>query len=92
MMNSHERLAVVRERLTEALAPEKLEIVDQTAAHAGHASSGGAGHYVMEIVSAAFEGKGLVARHRMVYAALGELMQHEIHAVSITLAKTPAEF
>ena len=90
MMTPEERMVAVRERLTEALAPEKLEIVDQSAAHAGHASSGGAGHYVVEIVSAAFEGKNLVARHRLVYAALGELMQHEIHAVSMTV-KSPGE-
>ena len=88
MMNTEERLEEVRRRLTEALAPDSLDIVDQTAAHAGHASSGGAGHYVVDIVSTAFEGKSLVARHRMIYAALGELMEHEIHAVSIN-AKTP---
>ncbi|GAB6042300.1 BolA family protein [Endothiovibrio diazotrophicus] len=90
MMTPEERMVVVRERLTEALAPSKLEIVDQSEAHAGHASSGGAGHYVVDIVSAAFEGKNLVARHRLVYAALGELMQHEIHAVSMTV-KSPGE-
>lgn len=90
MMTPEERMVVVRQRLTEVLAPEKLEIVDQSAEHAGHASSGGAGHYVVEIVSAEFEGKNLVARHRLVYAALGELMQHEIHAVSMTV-KSPSE-
>jgi len=90
MMTPEERMVAVRERLTAALAPERLEIVDQSAAHAGHASSGGAGHFVVDIVSAAFEGKGLVARHRLVYGALGELMQHEIHAVSMTV-KSPGE-
>jgi BolA protein len=90
MMSPDERMVVVRQRLTEALAPVSLDIVDKSAEHAGHASSGGAGHYIVDIVSAGFAGKGQVDRHRLVYGALGDLMQHEIHAVSIK-ASTPEE-
>lgn len=78
-----ERLAV--------LVPEKLEIIDDSAAHAGHKSAGGGGHYRVLIVSSRFAGLGTVARHRLVYDALGALMDGAIHALSIT-AKTPAEY
>ncbi len=75
---------VMRERLA-GLAPESLEIIDQSAAHAGHAGAapGGNTHWRVAIVSRAFAGKPSVARHRMVYAALGELMNNPIHAVQI---------
>ncbi|MCU0934841.1 MAG: BolA family transcriptional regulator [Gammaproteobacteria bacterium] len=79
-----ERVNLIRERLTAALAPESMEIEDESAQHAGHegARSGG-GHFAVAIVSAAFNGKRPLERHRMVYAALGDLMQREIHALSI---------
>lgn len=75
---------IMRERLA-GLAPESLEIVDDSAAHAGHsgAAPGGNTHWSIAIVSRAFEGKAMLARHRMVYAALGELMNNPIHAVQI---------
>ncbi len=75
-----------------ALAPERLELVDESARHAGHAGAapGGNTHWRLTIVSAAFSGKSTVARHRMVYAALGELMQNPIHALAI-VAKAPGE-
>jgi BolA protein len=81
----------IRRRL-DALAPARLELFDESAQHAGHAgaSPGGNTHWRLTIVSAAFEGKPTVARHRMIYRALGELMQHPIHALSIN-AKSPAE-
>ena len=74
----------MRARLA-SLAPEALEIVDQSAAHAGHAGAapGGNTHWRVAIVSRAFAGKSKVARHRMVYGALGELMDNPIHAVQI---------
>jgi len=78
------RVRMIRERLTAALRPERLEIVDETARHAGHEGArAGGGHYVVTIVSPAFSGKRLIERHRMVYDALGEAMQKEIHALSI---------
>lgn len=75
-----------------ALSPTAVEIFDESGKHVGHVGAqGGGGHYELHIVSAAFEGKPPVARHRMVYDALGTLMQHQIHALSIR-AYTPAEF
>jgi BolA protein len=75
---------MIRERLTRALEPTRLDIIDQSAAHAGHegARSGG-GHYVITIVAAAFAGLPLLKRHRLIYAAMGEAMKDEIHALSI---------
>ena len=74
---------VLRERLAE-LNPLQFELIDDSAKHAGHAGAkGGGGHYRLLIVSAAFSGKPTVARHRLVYEALGDLMQCKIHALSI---------
>lgn len=73
----------IRNRLA-ALQPALIEIGDDSALHAGHAGArSGGGHYSLHIVSAAFEGKNTVARHRMIYAALGEMMKGEIHALAI---------
>ena len=82
-MNRQERIDAIRTRLSEAFSPELLEIVDESDLHEGHASAGGGGHYRVRIRSAAFAGKSAVQRHRMVYAALGELMGTEIHALGI---------
>jgi BolA protein len=81
----------MRERLA-VLAPARLELLDQSAQHAGHAGAapGGNTHWKLTIVSAAFAGKPTVARHRMVYQALGELMQNPIHALEIS-ARAPNE-
>jgi BolA protein len=74
-----------------ALEPDLLEIYDESAEHAGHAGAqGGGGHYQVLIVSPRFEGQSRVTRHRMVYEALGAMMQQQIHAVAIT-ALTPEE-
>ena len=82
--------AMIRDRLS-ALAPESLELLDESGRHAGHEGArGGGGHYQLIIVSAAFTGLPLQARHRMVYQALGPLMQREIHALAIK-AYTPQE-
>ena len=79
-----DRAALIHERLTAALAPEQIAIVDESAQHAGHAGArSGGGHFAVTLVSSAFNGKGLLERHRIVYAALGDLMQREIHALSI---------
>jgi BolA protein len=80
---SEKRVEAIRQRLTEAFAPERLEIIDDSHKHAGHASAKGGGHFTVQIVAEAFEGKKLLERHRMVYDALGNLMQGEIHALSI---------
>lgn len=79
------RVAQIEQRLRAALAPLRLEIVDDSARHAGHAGAreSGGGHYNVTIVSAAFAGKNLIERHRLVYGALGELMHKDIHALSL---------
>ncbi len=79
-----DRKAMIGQRLRETLAPLQLEITDQSHRHAGHAGArGGGGHFDLTIVSSRFTGKTLLQRHRMIYAALGEAMQGEIHALSI---------
>jgi BolA family transcriptional regulator, general stress-responsive regulator len=81
---------MIRQRLTEVFAPQSLNIIDESHKHAGHASAGGAGHFVVEIVADAFAGKSPIERHRLVYDALGDAMSTEIHALSIK-ASTPDE-
>lgn len=83
-------LELMRAKLA-SLLPEQLDIEDESAQHAGHAGAkGGGGHYRLYIVSAAFAGNSTLARHRLVYEALGEMMHKQIHALSIT-AHTPEE-
>ena len=85
------RIERIRERLSQALAPLSLEVTDDSHKHSGHAGArGGQGHFGVDIVSAAFVGKLPLARHRLVYAALGEMMQTDIHALAIR-ARTPDE-
>lgn len=80
------RVERIRARLQAALAPADLRIDDESAAHAGHAGArDGAGHYRVYVVSARFRGLPRVARHRLVYDALHDLMPREIHALSMTL-------
>jgi BolA protein len=83
--------ARIRERLA-ALDPVDVELVDESSKHAGHAGwrPGGGTHWRLSIVSPRFAGQSTVARHRMVYQALGELMQNPIHALAIT-ARAPEE-
>ena len=79
----NERETKMRARLA-VLDPVQLEIIDESHKHAGHAGAReGGGHYVVRIVSAQFAGKNTVARHRMIYSAMGELMKREIHALTI---------
>lgn len=86
-----ERLALIRSRLSAALAPVvSIDVRDDSAQHAGHAGASAGGHYSVTIVAAAFAGKPRVARHRMVYDALADALQRGIHALAIT-AYTPEE-
>ncbi len=81
---------MIRERLS-PLSPQRLEIEDESARHAGHeGAKGGGGHYRLLIVSTQFEGQSAIARHRLILNLLGEMMQKEIHAISIK-AYTPSE-
>ena len=80
----------IRERLA-ALEPQSLDLLDESERHAGHeGAKAGGNHFRLTIVSPRFSGKDQIARHRMVYAALGSLMQREIHALAIQ-ALTPDE-
>lgn len=86
-----QRVGAIRAALEAALAPVSLEIEDESHRHAGHAGAAdGRGHFRVDVVSDAFAGLGPIARHRAVYAALGDLMTTDIHALSIR-ARTPAE-
>lgn len=86
-----ERVEMIRQRLTDALNPESLDIEDDSASHAGHASAGGAGHFNVVIISDKFEGLNSLKRHRLVYDAVSDIMNTEIHALSMK-TYTPDEF
>lgn len=89
-MNAN-RVGRIRSCLQQAFTPQKLDVIDESHLHVGHAGAhSGKGHFRVEIVSAAFAGQLPLARHRAVYAALGNLMDQEIHALAIT-ARTPTE-
>lgn len=91
MIDNTQRIADMRRLLEEAFTPEALEILDESHKHAGHAGAkSGMGHFDVMIVAAAFTGQGLLQRHRMVYDALGDMMQTDIHALSIS-AHAPDE-
>lgn len=71
-----------------ALEPTALKIIDDSALHAGHQSSGGGGHFTLHITSSHFCGKSLIMRHRLIYQTLSDLMPHQIHALSIHATAT----
>lgn len=77
------RLAMLRERLEQAFAPQRLELIDDSHKHAGHAGAAGGGHFTVRIVASAFAGKSLVQRHRLVYNAVADMMGSDVHALSI---------
>lgn len=88
---SDTRISELRARLTQHLTPVELEIIDESAKHAGHAgAAGGGGHYIVRITADAFRDRNLIQRHRLVYDAVGDMMQRDIHALSID-ARTPEE-
>ena len=76
--------------LTVALSPQQLEIVDDSHKHIGHPGAVKGGHYRVFIVSDAFSGRPLIARHRMVYEAMPENLRRHVHALSI-VARAPSE-
>ena len=88
--NAIDIVASMEQRLA-ALEPELVEIYDESGEHIGHAGAqGGGGHYQLTIVARRFAGQSRVARHRLVYEALGAMMRKDIHALAIT-ALTPEE-
>jgi len=91
MMSNEERVKLIRERLRDGLGAQAVEVQDDSHKHIGHeGAKDGRGHFSVAVVAAAFEAKSLVERHRMVYEAVGDLMETDIHALSIQ-ARTPAE-
>lgn len=87
---SADTAALLQTRLQAALQPQQLEIIDDSARHAGHAGAAGGGHFQVSVVAPCFAGLGRLARHRLVQAAAGDLMNGRIHALGI-VAKAPGE-
>jgi BolA protein len=86
-----ERIEKIRERLEAGFSPSHLQVKDQSHLHAGHAGArDGMGHFEVTIISDAFQGQSRIKRHRLIYTALGPLMQTDIHALKIN-AHTPSE-
>jgi BolA protein len=82
-----DRVSAIRDRLDRAFSPERLDIRDDSALHAGHAGArDGAGHFAVTIRAEAFRGRTRIERHRLVYEAVADLMPKEIHALSIDAA------
>ena len=79
----NESATAIEQQLRAVLAADAVEVIDESAQHAGHAGARGGGHYAVTVVSEQFAGKGPVERHRMVYAALDDVMRLRIHALSI---------
>jgi len=78
---------IITQRL-QVLEPSALKIVDDSALHAGHSGNSGGGHFTLYMTSSHFSGKSLIMRHRLIYQALGDLMPHKIHALSIHASVT----
>jgi BolA protein len=83
-------MAQLRSSLEQAFAPTTLEILDDSAAHAGHEGSRAGGHYRVTVVAEAFRGRSRLERHRLVHAAVAPLFQGAVHALNI-VARTPDE-
>jgi BolA protein len=83
---------LIAEKLTKAFAPERLDVIDESHRHAGHAGArpGGETHYSIYIVSQAFQGKSRIERHRMINATLSSELAGSVHALAIH-AKSPGE-
>lgn len=83
-MTNQERIALIKERLQKALTPTRLEVMDESYQHAGHAGAKtGKGHFAIKITADIFRGKKILEQHRLIYQALGPLMEKEIHALTI---------
>lgn len=90
-MNTAQRLNEIRRRLDLAFQPVALDVIDEGHHHVGHeGAKDGRGHFRVRIVAAGFAGRSLIQRHRLVYQAMGGLMQSDIHALAID-ARAPDE-
>ena len=89
--DNRERLSRIEAALRQAFAPDELRVEDESHLHAGHAGAqSGRGHFRVHITAEAFRDRKLLARHRAVYDALGDMMQTDIHALAIH-ARAPGE-
>jgi BolA protein len=87
----NDRIDRIRERLTATFSPLECQLIDESHLHAGHAgAASGAGHYRVRLISACFEGLNRIARHRLVYDCLRDMMHNDIHALNI-VAFAPSE-
>ncbi len=85
MMTNDERVAEIERRLTAALQPIHIDVEDESYLHAGHEGArSGKGHFAVNIKSSHFKGMTPIARHRLIYSVLAELMDTDIHALRIT--------
>lgn len=82
-------LELIKQKLNTALNPELLEIIDNSSSHVGHiGAKNSGGHYSVTIVAKVFDSKSMLQRHQLVYHALGDMMQKEIHALGINALST----
>lgn len=82
------RIERMQQLISDSLQPQQLEIIDDSHKHIGHAGAkGGLGHFTVIIKSDALEGKRMIQQHRMIYDALGDMMQTDIHALAIKVIK-----
>ena len=85
---SQARLNRIKELLTESLNPSSLDVIDDSHQHVGHAGAqAGGGHFTVRIASESFDNESLVSCHRKVYQALGNMMESDIHALSIDIIR-----
>ncbi len=86
MIDNSSRIEKMTQRLTENLSPSHLEIIDDSHKHVGHAGAkDGKGHFTLIISSESLVGKRMLQQHRLIYNALGDLMETDIHALSIKI-------
>ncbi len=86
MIDNAARIQTMQQRLTEAFAPDHLEILDDSDQHIGHAgAANGAGHFTLIIRAAHFTNKTRLQAHKMIYHVLADMMEHDIHALQIKL-------
>lgn len=87
-MDNSQRLERIQQMIQDALNPTQLEVIDDSHKHIGHAGAKeGKGHFTVVIKSEALEGKRMLQQHRMVYEALGDMMETDIHALAIKVIK-----
>ena len=85
-MMQQNRIETIEQRLRDALSPAELEIINESHKHVGHeGAKTGMGHFAVKISSARFAGKSKIECHRMIYDALGDMMQTDIHALRIEI-------